>query len=914
MFPPGSQGPFKGKELFGKGDKLNDAIRRATHDALCRITGASPIQVNNGPTGAVVSLAGGYQVKTAITCRDNSNWYPPEPDDPDTYAFKLTRISYTAQPGHQGHSTTYIYSSTKYDGYVHNLYDGDEDKYLPEGTEIFLWFDAGNGQYLTWSCCKFTHSSSSISVSVSSLSSSSLSSKSSSSKSSVSSSSSRSSASSASSQSSSKSSLSSASSLSSSSASSQSASSQSSASSSSRSSVSSASSVSASSASSSSSASSVSVSSSSSGSSLSSSSASSGSSSSSSSLSSSSSSSLSSSSASSASSSSASSLSSSSASSLSSLSSQSHSTSSSASSQSSSSASSQSASSASSQSASSASSQSQSSQSASSQSSQSVSSASSASSKSTQSSQSCSGLLKPWHRFELIDKLDTKVGSVAEAWALIWNQANEDWERSGEIVSVHNYNGRHFGLPGEKGWARCEGDSNKPEVVSLGGLMRFGTLDENLVAGQSAQFSICNDTDGGAGPPQPSGYTLTVYDYLLPAGAQLSYPAKVWVKFDEISEKWFVTDWTRGPLLGKPASSITNGNVGVVNVYAGAQNAEVASGQEVQALCRLHGIARANEWVWLDSPDGGVSWEITEAVGGDLIYGKVTTSGATLSATFPGNAATVNIYKNGTNTGVQIQAAVVHAPILDSEGVHCLWTGEQFSIVAGDFDGGIVGTYTGTGTNAILPKGSSSTSFKVAPGPGADPTTAISFSVTAHRGFVLANTQLWLTRNANRFYVGDGYIETVYGKVDNTYFNPPDDSTPPVQAKINAIGAAVTLHVYQDTGSGYADTGATISAKVRHAPVFDSEFVSASWEGLQLIIVSGDYDGGINGKYTGFSQLAKGGSSSFFTVQMHPSTTPGGTTGINESSITCQLGSIDSNKLVRISRDKTGVYATSAEC
>lgn len=498
----------------------------------------------------------------------------------------------------------------------------------------------------------------------------------------------------------------------------------------------------------------------------------------------------------------------------------------------------------------------------------------------------------------MIDKLETAVGSVAEAWVLEWSNATSDWQQTGEIISVHNFNGRHFGLPHEKGWAKCEGDSKKPEVVSLEGLIRFGKLAAALSQGSSASMQIWN-TPTGFVNPNDSGYTINVYDFVLPSGAKLSSGAEIWAQFDCISERWYLLSWVKGPLLGKPASDIANNASGTVNVYAGTPQGSEATDGTVTAYNRMHGKARAGEWCWMDSQDGGVSWEIVEAVGSDLIYGK-TTASSTLSATFPGNNATVNIYKNGTNTGVSIQAAVVHAPIIDGEGVHCVWTGEQFSIVAGDFDGGILATYTGTGTASILGVGSSSSSFKVAPGPGADPTTQISFSVSNNEAPVLKGTKLWLGRNANRFYVVSGQMSSAYGKVDQTSLSSTD---------ITPIGSMATVHVYQ-SGS---DTMATITALVEHAPIFGGEFVSCEWDGLQWIIVSGDYDGGINGQYGGGSDLAKGGSSSSFTVQIYPESSPMTIGGANFS-VSSPLGSVGAGKLVRISRDANGLFVTAAEC
>ena len=102
-----------------------------------------------------------------------------------------------------------------------------------------------------------------------------------------------------------------------------------------------------------------------------------------------------------------------------------------------------------------------------------------------------------FHRFELMDKLE--VGGSAQAKVLIWDIPSNDWIWNNEIISVRDWDGRHFGLPGERGLAKCWGDSHKSEITELGGLVRFGKLLGNLTQGGNASFDIYNNADGGGG-------------------------------------------------------------------------------------------------------------------------------------------------------------------------------------------------------------------------------------------------------------------------------------------------------------------------------------------------------------------------------------------------------------------------------
>ena len=111
----------------------------------------------------------GLQMRTAITAQEvdvsdessrssqsdvvgDSGEYPSPEEQPDTYPFKFTRVSFTEQMGAQGHATTNLNSDPGPDGYVHNL--AGEDHYIAQGTEIAVFKMGGpgaEGQWFTYS-------------------------------------------------------------------------------------------------------------------------------------------------------------------------------------------------------------------------------------------------------------------------------------------------------------------------------------------------------------------------------------------------------------------------------------------------------------------------------------------------------------------------------------------------------------------------------------------------------------------------------------------------------------------------------------------------------------------------------------------------------------------------------------------
>ena len=360
--------------------------------------------------------------------------------------------------------------------------------------------------------------------------------------------------------------------------------------------------------------------------------------------------------------------------------------------------------------------------------------------------------MKPWHRFELIDKLDAKSRSKAEAWSLLWDDVTQDWDTKAEIITVHNFDGRHFGLPGEKGWARCEGDSKKTEVVSLGGLVRFGKMAADLNQGGSAQFQIW---DAFGGTPSYTGENLTIYDLSLPPGCKIAKNAWVWVEYDPIGEKWFLKSWVKGPLLGKPNADFAQGNtLAQVNIWTGTQGSETNSGKSVQAYNRMFGKLLKVNWCWVDSQDGGVTWEVIATEGANYVYGKVdqpNPSQHLISSTSPGSSVTVHVYLNGADTGSTITAAVEHAPILGNEFVSCSWDGGRYVITRGDYDGGIAGILNLVGN---LAKNTPSSAFKLAIYPNSDPSLGdeTNFDIVCRLGTLTGGKEVWVSRNPNGWF------------------------------------------------------------------------------------------------------------------------------------------------------------------
>lgn len=426
-----------------------------------------------------------------------------------------------------------------------------------------------------------------------------------------------------------------------------------------------------------------------------------------------------------------------------------------------------------------------------------------------------------------------------------------------------------------------------------------------------AQNDIPKDEFGSVhiweGPPGEEVDTEVVVKLFNRGGATIK--ESDWVTFTNDCTGARLIVAAPGQALGKAFEDIENRSLGDVRIYTleegesqGQESDE--SGEDTPAYNYFFGVAPRNHWVWLASTSDG--WYITQCEGGNLVYGQVKRSSESLDvsvhATMPGGTVQVTIWENSNATNTEITAAVEHAPIIDGEFVSAYWNGKQFVISSGDYDGGILATYQGGNSLAVLNRGDESTNFKIAQFPltGPIPTQVSDFTVTNRIGTILAKTEVWISRNPNGFYVSDGHLSAVYGKVDQ-------ESLSVVNAKFP--GDTAKIHVYQ-SGS---DTGATIMAKVEHNPIIESEFVSCHWDGLQWIVGRGDYDGGINAKYNAPSQLSKGGSSNEFLLQIYPAGAPSPSSQAGFS-ITCRLGTIPAGKEVRISRDATGFYATAAEC
>lgn len=224
------------------------------------------------------------------------------------------------------------------------------------------------------------------------------------------------------------------------------------------------------------------------------------------------------------------------------------------------------------------------------------------------------------------------------------------------------------------------------------------------------------------------------------------------------------------PVLGrvKDSTGIQNNKGGTVNVFSvpqgGSQGNETqaknadGSNKTITAWNKFHGFIPQNAWVFCE--DDGDGYYISDTIQGDHLLARIppNASPGTTSVFQPPQQITVEIQPSDQavtfpSTPIQVTAFVRFAPVFQSELVVINWTGSIFTIVYGQYDGGILGE---SGSTDIA-KGGIGTDFLVAlTNQNGDqsffPSYSLNGKVNCTLGAIPAHKLVWITRNSNGLY------------------------------------------------------------------------------------------------------------------------------------------------------------------
>lgn len=230
---------------------------------------------------------------------------------------------------------------------------------------------------------------------------------------------------------------------------------------------------------------------------------------------------------------------------------------------------------------------------------------------------------------------------------------------------------------------------------------------------------------------------------------------------------WFTNDCS-GPrrlptsspaVLGrvKDDPGIKNKDSGTIKVFGGTPGSE---SQQVLLDGSLKTLNVYNKFfgylpkdAWVIAQDDGDGYYVTDTIQGDHLLGRIepSDSPATVDAFFPPLQVTVQIQTSDQavsygNNLPNVQAFVRNCPVIQGEQVEIVWTGSIFTIVGGEFDGGILGK-----TESTISKGGSGL-VQVAL-TGDDPNVNFTASIKSPLGQVAGGKLIWIARNKNGFYV-----------------------------------------------------------------------------------------------------------------------------------------------------------------
>lgn len=345
-------------------------------------------------------------------------------------------------------------------------------------------------------------------------------------------------------------------------------------------------------------------------------------------------------------------------------------------------------------------------------------------------------------------------GNSATAKHQIFSSATNEWEDTSDQLRVWDPNNAFPGLLDEYGYAEYKADSLRWEITSFDNRFLLAKLNGDLAPGGSAQATIWKASFG-----LEAATTMVVPVW---AWGVKSYPsgARVFLRWEVASNRFYVV----GPklcVLGKTDVDIKNGKSGKVNVYSVPQGqqqgdeAAVDPPASITAFNKFFGFIPKNVWVICE--DDGDGFYVTSCIQSDHLLARVVAqseSSGSLEAHFPPTQIEVQIQPSDQAISIddnapKVDAFVRFAPVLDGELVAIVWTGSVFTILVGEFSGGILAKNTST---SAVPKGGTGSSFTVAL-TGQAPGPILNAAVNSPLGSMGANKLCWLSRNRNGFYV-----------------------------------------------------------------------------------------------------------------------------------------------------------------
>jgi len=203
-----------------------------------------------------------------------------------------------------------------------------------------------------------------------------------------------------------------------------------------------------------------------------------------------------------------------------------------------------------------------------------------------------------------------------------------------------------------------------------------------------------------------------------------------------------------------------------VNIYGGQPGAEVSFSTSVKArLKNIFGAITKNSWTISTflGPDAEANhggWYITAAQRGNLYTGKIKTGQADQSTQWlnVGTKIKVRLYtgdKNQTDSGLDVDALVWFAPLLENEWVQLEWNGDIFVITKAELDGGfyakVVFDIEKQGVGYI-----NVTQATISQGQGVGHGTSVNvdgLQVFSALGKVKTDKLVWISRNSCGFFL-----------------------------------------------------------------------------------------------------------------------------------------------------------------